>query len=135
MNKDTGKSTFKQLFSVLSQVKQRFEEMEADRHWKKMSTEQFIELMITSQMNREPALRDISNSLNNEGLGKELELKSISASQISRRHRELSTEILRMLFKSLIAEFATKGGFDGIRKSLGNIYMIDSSTITLCLTQ
>jgi hypothetical protein len=135
MNKDTDKSTFKQLFSALSQVKQRLEAMEADRHWKKMSTEQLIELMITSQLNKEPSLRDISSSLSNEDLGKELELESISASTVSRRQRELSTEIPRMLFKSLLTEFAKKHGFDGINKSLGNIYMIDSTTITLCLTQ
>ena len=135
MNKDTNKSTFKQLFSALSQVKQRFEEMEAGRRWKKMSAEQFIKLMITSQISREPLLRDISSSLTNEDLGKEIKLQSISASTLSRRHRELSTEIMRMLFKSLIAEFAQKDGFGGIEKVIGNIYMIDSTTISLCLTK
>jgi hypothetical protein len=116
MNKDTEKSTFKQLFSALSQIKQRLEEMEADRHWKKMNTQQFIELMITSQLNKEPSLRDISNSLNNEDLGKDLGLDSISASTVSRRQRELATEVLEMLFKSLIAEFAKKHGFDSIKR-------------------
>ena len=135
MNKDTNKSTFKQLFSVLSQQKKRLEEMEPDRHWKKMSTLQFIELMMTSQMDKEPALRDISNSLNNEDLSSELGLPSISASQVSRRQRELATIILKTLFADLIAEFARKRGFNSIKKTLGNIYMIDSTTITLCLTK
>jgi IS4 transposase len=135
MNKDTNKSTFKQLFSVLSQQKKRLEEMEPDRHWKKMSTLQFIELMMTSQMDKEPALRDISNSLNNEDLSSELGLPSISASQVSRRQRELDTIILKTLFADLIAEFARKRGFNSIKKTLGNIYMIDSTTITLCLTK
>jgi hypothetical protein len=121
MNKDTNKSTFKQLFSVLSQQKKRLEEMEPDRHWKKMSTLQFIELMMTSQMDKEPALRDISNSLNNEDLSSELGLPSISASQVSRRQRELDTIILKTLFADLIAEFARKRGFNSIKKSLGNI--------------
>jgi IS4 transposase len=135
MNKDTNKSTFKQLFSVLSQQKKRLEEMEPDRHWKKMSTLQFIELMMTSQMDKEPALRDISNSLNNEDLSSELGLPSISASQVSRRQRELDTIVLKTLFADLIAEFARKRGFNSIKKTLGNIYMIDSTTITLCLTK
>ncbi len=135
MNKDTDKSTFKQLFSVLSQHKKRFEKMEAGRRWKKMTTLQFIELMMTAQMNKEPALRDISNSLNNEDLSSELGLLSISASQVSRRQRELSTIILQMLFADLLAEFARKRGFNSIKKVLGNIYMIDSTTITLCLTK
>ncbi len=73
MNKDTtNKSTFKQLFSVLSQVQQRFTEMETGRRWKKMSTEQFVKLMVTSQINGEPSLRDISNSLTNEDLSNRL---------------------------------------------------------------
>jgi hypothetical protein len=136
MNKDTtNKSTFKQFFSVLSQVKQRFEEMETGRRWKKMSTEQFVKLMIISQINREPSLRDIAGSLANQDLGKEIELQSISASTLSRRHRELSTEILRMLFKSLLAEVAQKRGFGGLEKVIGNIYLIDSTTISLCLTK
>lgn len=135
MNKDTSKSTFKQLFSVLSQHKKRFVEMEAGRRWKKMTTLQFIELMMTSQMNKEPALRDISNSLNNEGLSGELGLPSISASQVSRRQRELDTIILKTLFADLLTEFARKRGFNSIKQSLGNIYMIDSTTITLCLTK
>jgi hypothetical protein len=109
--------------------------MNADRHMKKMTTRQFIELMTTAQMNKEPALRDISNSLNSEDLKQEINLESISASQISRRLRNLSTEILKMLFKSLVTHFGCKNGFANIQKGLGSIYMIDSTTITLCLTK
>ncbi len=135
MNKGTKKSTFKQVFSVLSQFNQRFEEMNADRYVKKMTTRQFIELMTTAQMNKEPALRDISNSLNSEDMKQEINLESISASQISRRLRNLSTEVLQMLFKSLVTHFGRKNGFANIQKGLGNIYMIDSTTVTLCLTR
>jgi IS4 transposase len=42
---------------------------------------------------------------------------------------------LKTLFADLIAEFARKRGFNSIKKTLGNIYMIDSTTITLCLTK
>jgi hypothetical protein len=100
-----------------------------------MTTRQFIELMTTAQMNKETALRDISNSLNSEDLKQEINLESISASQISRRLRNLSTEILKMLFKSLVTHFGCKNGFANIQKGLGSIYMIDSTTITLCLTK
>lgn len=135
MNKDNNNSTFKQLFSVLSKVKQRFEEMETGRRRRKMSTEQFVKLMITSQINREDSLRDISGSLANDDLSKEIELDSISASTISRRHRELDRDIMHKLFRSLLTEFAQKGGLGSIEKAIGNIYMIDSTTITLCLTK
>lgn len=59
LNKDTNKSIFKQVFSVLCQFNQRFEEMNADRHVKKMTTLQLVELMASAQVNQEPALRDI----------------------------------------------------------------------------
>jgi len=135
MNKDTNKSTFKQVFSILSQFKQRFEEMEADRYVKKMTTLQFIELMMTAQLNKESSLRDISSSLSNEALKKEINLDSISASQISRRMRNLCTELLQRLFKSLVTHFGCRNGLNSIKKNLGNIYLIDSTTITLCLTE
>jgi hypothetical protein len=67
---------------------------------KKMSTIQFIELMVNAQINQEPALRDISNSLNDEGLKKEIELDSIDASTVSRRLRGLATKDLKSLFKN-----------------------------------
>ena len=135
MNKGTKKSTFKQVFSALSQLNQRFEAMNADRYMKKMSTMQLVELMVSAQVNQEPALRDISNSLNNEDLKSEIELDSIHASSISRRLRVLRTEIMQMLFKSLVTHFGLKNGFDNIDKELGHIYLIDSTTISLCLTK
>ena len=135
MNKDINKSTFKQVFSILSQFKQRLEEMEADRYVKKMTTLQFIELMMTAQLNKESSLRDISSSLSNEALKQEINLDSISASQISRRLRNLCTELLQRMFKSLVTYFGCKNGLNSIKKNLGNIYLIDSTTITLCLTK
>jgi hypothetical protein len=132
MNKDSKKSTFKQVFNVLSKLNQRFE---SDRYMKKMTTLQFIELMVNAQLNQEPALRDISNSLNNEDLKIEIELDSIDASTVSRRLRGLSTEVLRALFKSLIIHFGRKNGFTNIERQLGCLYLIDSTTISLCLTK
>jgi IS4 transposase len=135
MNKGTKKSTFKQLFSALSQFSQRFNELNADRYMKKMNTLQFIELMTNAQLNQEPALRDIAGSLNNEDLSREINLDSIAASTISRRLRWLHTEVLQVLFKSLVSHFGSKNGFANIEKQLGHIYLIDSTTISLCLTK
>jgi hypothetical protein len=102
---------------------------------KKMSTLQLIELLTNAQLTQAPALRDISNSLNNEDLSQEMELDSIAASTISRRLRWLRTEVLQMLFKSLVTHFGRKNGFANIEKQLGHIYLIDSTTISLCLTK
>jgi hypothetical protein len=132
MNKDTNKSTYNQVFDVLLKLNKRFE---SDRYMKKMSTIQFIELMVNAQINQEPALRDISNSLNDEGLKKEIELDSIDASTVSRRLRGLATKDLKSLFKNLVIHFGRKNGFANLEKQLGSLYLIDSTTISLCLTK
>jgi hypothetical protein len=132
MNKDTDKSTFNQVFDVLSKVNKRFE---SDRYMKKMSTIQLIELMVNAQINQETALRDISNSLNDEGLKKEIELDSIDASTISRRLRSLATKELKSLFKKMVLHFGSKNGFANVERQLGTLYLIDATTISLCLTK
>jgi hypothetical protein len=91
---------------------------------KKMSTIQLIELMVNAQINQEPALRDISNSLNAEGLKKEIELDSIDASTISRRLRSLATKELKSLFKKMVLYFGSKNGFANVEKQLGTLYLI-----------
>jgi hypothetical protein len=100
-----------------------------------MSTIQLIELMVNAQINQEPALRDISNSLNAEGLKKEIELDSIDASTISRRLRSLATKELKSLFKKMVLYFGSKNGFANVEKQLGTLYLIDATTISLCLTK
>ena len=72
--------------------------------------------------------------MESEDLKKEIKLDSITASSISRRLRELRTEVLQMLFASLVTHFGKKNGFANIEKQLGHIYLIDSTTISLCLT-
>jgi hypothetical protein len=102
---------------------------------KKMSTIQLIELMVNAQVNQEPALRDIAGSLNDEGLKREIELDSIDASTVSRRLRGLATKELKSLFKNLVIHFGVKDGFANLEKQLGSLYLIDSTTISLCLTK
>jgi hypothetical protein len=136
-DKDTTKSTFIQLFKPI--LSEKFfvwlKNLEADKYVKKLKTIQLIELIALAQLQQQRGLRDIGNSLNNEELSKAINLESISASQISRRLKNLSSQAIQALFKAVSLDAGKKMGFVAVRKALGRINLIDSSTISLCLTR
>jgi IS4 transposase len=136
-DKDTTKSTFIQLFEPILSKKffVRLKDLGADKYVKKLKTTQLIELIALAQLEQQRGLRDIGNSLNNKELSKAINLESISASQISRRLKNLSSQAIQALFKEVSWEAGKKMGFDAVRKVLGRINLIDSSTFSLCLTR
>ena len=68
-------------------------------------------------------------------LVKEMHLNSISASQVSRRLRDLPPEVLHLILQSNIIEIGKETGFDALTRELGRIYLIDSTTISLCFSR
>ena len=64
-----------------------------------------------------------------------IHLESISTSQISRRFREMSTEVASIIHKSVVQTLGLELGFNALPQSLGRLYLIDASTISLCLSQ
>jgi hypothetical protein len=134
---DTTISTFHQLFNPISTEKflQLVKEMGVDKYVKKLHTIQLIELIAYALLEKQSSLRSISNSLNDDQISEAIGLDSISASQISRRLRELPTEALQVLFNDIKIQGGKELGFDTISKTLGRLHLIDSSTISLCLTQ
>lgn len=136
-NKDTIKSTFFQLFSPVynDNFIQQLADLEVDKYVKKLTTVQLIELIVYAQLNQQRGLRDISNSLNNDEFSQAINLDSISAAQLSRRLRELPTSVIQKLFKATIFQTGQKLGFNSLNHQLGRLYLIDSSTISLCLSR
>jgi len=102
---------------------------------KKLTTVQLIELIVNAQLNQQRGLRDISNSLNNDEFSQAININSISAAQLSRRLRELPTAVVQKLFKATIFQVGQKLGFNSLNHQLGRLYLIDSSTISLCLSR
>jgi len=135
--KDTTTSTFHQLFGPVSTEKfrQQVKEMGVDKYAKKLHTIQLIELIAHAQIEQLRGLRDISYSLNDGQLSEAIDLESISASQISRKLRELPTEILQLLFNDVKAQAGREIGVDTVSQGLGRLRLIDSTTISLCLSQ
>ena len=99
-----------------------------------MKTTQLIGLLSLTQIDQQRGLRDISNSLNNDELSKAINLESVSASQVSRRLRNLPTAATQELSEFLNLEVGKNIGFDKIRNVLGKINLIDSSTISMCVS-
>ncbi|MGY3718891.1 IS4 family transposase, partial [Sutcliffiella cohnii] len=68
-------------------------------------------------------------------LQKEIGLKSISKSQLSRKLSDISPEIFQAVLKHLIQKVRQKYGVVKGNKKLRKLYLIDSSTITLSLKE
>ncbi|MGM7721573.1 IS4 family transposase [Metabacillus sp. Hm71] len=87
-------------------------------------------------MHQISSLTDISFQLNNNrALQEELGLKSISKSQLSRKLRDSPPEILQAVLNHLIQKVCQVIGLKETNRILGKLHLIDSSTITLCLSQ
>src|SRR5690606_19044077 len=91
--------------------------------------------MVFAQLEQLTCLREISNSLNNNIFSKTIKLDSISFSQISRKLRSMMLETVEFLFRDLVRQAGMQTGFKPIRQELGRLYLIDSSTVSLCLTR
>jgi len=135
--KDTIKSTFDQLFEpIFSQnFRQLLQKLEVDKYVKKLTAFKFIILMVFAQLEQLTCLREISNSLCNKEFSKMIKIDSISFSQISRKLRSMMLETVEFLFRDLVRQVGIQTGFKPIRQELGRLYLIDSSTISLCLTR
>lgn len=105
-DKDTTKSTFFQLLKPVfnKTFYEQIDNLELDKYVKKLSTKQLIMLIIYAQLEQYGGLRDISNSLNENQFSQAINLDSFSASQISRRLRDLPPEVVQLLLKLCIIE-------------------------------
>ncbi len=90
--------------------------------------------MIYAQLEQLKILRAISNSLNNQDFSRAIDLETISFLQRSRRLNKLPTEITQGLFKALTFKVLKEGGVNALNEFLERIHIIDSSTISLCLS-
>ena len=88
-----------------------------------------------AQIQQQDCLREISNNFHSPDFQTNIGLESISFSQISRRLRDLHPETVKFLFGHALQELIIRVGIKNATKELGRLHLIDSSTISLCLTQ
>ena len=138
-DKDTTQSTFSQVFNpilskeVWSKIKQATPTL--DKRVKKLTAQRLVVLVANAQIQEFSALKAISGSVSNADLSQNIGLESISSSTISRRLRELPSRVVEQLFQNTIHRLGLRKGFTTIKQTLGNLNMIDSSTVSLCLSR
>ena len=135
--KDTTKSTFTQIFDLIfdKDSNKRLSGYELDKYVKKLSSQQLITLLVLSQIHQLSSLREISDSLEDDRLSDKLDLESISHSQISRRIKTLSTNALEEIFHHLTTKVLLEKSQTKSSSDLDRVHLIDSTTISLCLSQ
>ncbi len=115
---------------------QQIQQFKLDMYVKKLDSITTLKLFIFAQLAEIKSYTDISMKLNHtEELQQALELESISTSQLSRKLRDINPILSQSVFKDTVANISQQLGMRKATEALGRLNLIDSSTISLCLTQ
>src|SRR5690625_7464050 len=100
MDKITRKNSFRQWFSSinLQLFEKNVKTMKLDYYTKKLTTESFLKLFLYAQLEEVKSLHELNDCLFDDELQKEIDLDSISISQLSRRLNGVNPDIFQMLF-------------------------------------
>jgi len=113
-SQDTTKSTFKEYLLPLNCEKllKQINVLNLDKYTKKLDVGKFSKLLIFAQLTHINSLGDISLELRTcEELQRELELTSISSSQLSRKLRDLEPRPFEMTLNFLMGQVHREFGF------------------------
>ncbi|MBM7654358.1 IS4 family transposase [Neobacillus cucumis] len=138
MDKNNTKTVFNKYLHPMDEgvLNKMAEQMELDKYVKKLKIIPFVKLFTYAQLKQISSLTDISLELNTTPkLQKEIGLKSISKSQLSRKLSDISPNIFQAVLKHLIQKVRQKFGVVKGNHKLRKLYLIDSSTVTLSLKE
>jgi hypothetical protein len=136
MDKVTAKSSFGQLVAPLEKasIQQIIDAYDGDKYVKKLTAWIYFKIMLQAQLQQKKGLRAVRKMLLNKHLQSEVELESISSSQLSRTGERLDTDIFRDIY--LLLSEKVQDIMDNQTQRFGHIArikLIDSSTVSLCL--
>src|SRR5690625_6816334 len=105
-NKVTIKTSFGQWFSpiILPLFEEHVKMMKLDYYTKKLTTASFLRLLLFAQLQEMESLHALGDSLSDDQLQKEIDLESISVSQLSCRLNGLNPDIFQRLFLDLVRQ-------------------------------
>ena len=138
MDKDTTKSTLAEYLSPLDTVEmlREIKALGLDKYTKKLDSITFTQLLVLAQVKQVASLTDLSGLLNgNRQLQSRLGLESISKSQLSRKLGQMDTKFLESVFQRCVGQIVRAVGVKKAMNKLRRINLVDSSTITMCLSQ
>lgn len=136
MDNCTAKLTLTEYLNPLSHnfLSSLIQKQGLDRYVKKFDTIAASKLFIFGQLMQIEHLTDISLQLKNQRkLQKIIGLSSISTSQLSRKWRSLDHTFLEQVYRHVVHQVISRFGVAQTNKKLGNVHLVDASTITLCL--
>ncbi|MHA6484980.1 IS4 family transposase [Paenibacillus sp. strain BS8-2] len=136
MDKDTLLSSFGKWISPINseifQDWQRFGTL--DRYSKKLTTMVFLLLFLEAQLQQRKGLREIMRAVQvDENFQQAIGISSISASQLSRKNNKLDPDVLQTILCDLISQLHQQQL--PVARKIGQVNVIDSSTISLCLNK
>jgi hypothetical protein len=137
MDKDTTKSTFNEVLNQLpfENFCSLIKETGADRYIKKLFATKLLYVMFIAQIAQVESIRALADRVKNDtDLQDNLKLDSISASQLSRRLKEMSSDFWGTVFTQ-VARIAMQKTTSHLSATphADRVHIVDASTITLCL--
>lgn len=138
MDKNNIKSVFKEYLNPLDApiLSKMAAQMKLDKYVKKLDTLTFTKLFIYAELAEIQSLTETSFRVNHSSeLQEALQLQSISTSQLSRKLCQIPPTIFDAVLRHLIQKVRQIFGFKKGNQLLEKLYIIDSSTITLGLSQ
>ncbi|MBP1950971.1 IS4 family transposase [Virgibacillus litoralis] len=138
MDNNTIKTVFKEYIHPLDTkvIQKMIDHAQIDKYVKKLDVLTFTKLFIYSQLENVSTLGRISEKVKRKkNVQREIGLKSISKSQLSRKLGNIPSEIFQVLLHHLVQKLHQVLGPNRADKALGKIHLIDSSTISMCLSQ
>lgn len=137
MDKDNTKSTINELLKVISEEKfsKLVNVIDFDKYVKKLTSYKFLELLIIAQLNQAESLSQLTKNLKDEEMfQKHIEFE-ISTSQLSRKLGQLPPKIFEKVFHHLVLQIQAKMGNSPVTAGFGRLHVIDSTTMSMSLTQ
>lgn len=133
MDNTTPKTSFGQWLSPINMklFQSQVTAYQSDYYTKKLTTESFLKLLLYAQLNEVESTHALSDCLLDDRLQRGTDLTSISHSQLSRRLGNMDTAIFQSLFLDLVTQIQNRQ----IKRPAMPLKVIDSSTLSLNLTQ
>lgn len=138
MDHNTIKTVFKEYIHPLDSkvIQKMIDHAEIDKYVKKLDVLTFTRLFIYAQLKGLPSLRRVSEKVKRKKtVQRQIGLESISKSQLSRKFGDIPSEIFQVILHHLVQKLHQILGPKKADKALGKIHLIDSSTLSMCLSQ
>jgi len=138
MDNHTTNSTMNEYLNPLDLkvASKMIDEMKLDSYTKKLDSLSFTKLHIYAQVKQVESQKDLSLELKHKRkVQKMVGLESISHSQLSRKGRNIDPAFFEALLGHLVQQLHRELGHQKANQKLGKIHLIDSSTLSFCLSR